>query len=418
VFSDRIVVLARDLGAASEIRDLVARSHPFHEIETIDTAAEDWLAPFLRSLKKERPFVALLEIRGFQEIGEVLEPVRKAEPLLPLIIFTRRLDNHAYLELHRMGLADRMLHLPSTVEQVKSMLESLYVRPVEPQPPPPVVAPMASFLPAKPGSGASTLAWHFANLGAEILGADVALLDLDLNCGVQSLFGGVQTGVNLFDVISVVDHSGKLPDAPHIPKYGRVHIFAAMRRCRAVRIDSGLFANFLQALRRNYALVVADHSGNWERFSVEAMQASGIVYCVSGSDYLALTQANLARTLMEDAAILPSVRLVVNRHSSRFGAPPEQAERLAGLKLAACLPNCYGELQRAIGHHYLAPQHSGYSQAVGELVMEMLRGAGRFREVEAWESSREGAGASSLLAALGFQRKAKAQPAPQALLRG
>lgn len=125
-------MLARDLGAASEIRDLLARSHPFHEIETVDTAAEDWLAPFLRSLRNERPFVALLEIRGFQEIGEVLEPVRNAGPLLPLSIFTRRLDNHAYLELHRMGLADRMLHLPSTVEQVKAMLESLYARTVDP----------------------------------------------------------------------------------------------------------------------------------------------------------------------------------------------------------------------------------------------------------------------------------------------
>jgi cellulose biosynthesis protein BcsQ len=277
---------------------------------------------------------------------------------------------------------------------------------------------MVSFLPAKPGSGASTLAWHFANLGAAILGADVALLDLDLNCGAQGMFGGVQTGVNPFDVISVVDHSGKLPDSPHIPRYGRVQIFGAMRRCLAVRIDSRLFANFLQSARRNYALVVADHLGNWERYSVEAMQASGMVYCVSGTDYLALTQANLARTLMEDATILPVVRLVLNRHSARFGASPEQAERLAGLKLAGCLPNCYGEMQRATGNHYLVPQHSSYAQAAGELVVEMLRGAGKFREAEAWESSRETNGASSLLAALGPHRKPKAQPAPQALLRG
>lgn len=417
MFSDRIVVLGRDLEAASEVRDLVARSHPFHEIETVDTAGEDWLEPFLRSLKNGKPFVAFIEVRGFQEIGEVLEPVRKADPLLPVIIFTRRLDNHAYLELHRMGLADRMLHLPSTIDRVKSMLEALYRRAEDPLPPPAAVACMASFLPAKPGSGASTLAWHFANIAASVLETDVALLDLDLNCGVQSLFSAAQTGMNLFDVISVVDHSGKLPEAPHLPRFGRVHIFAALRRCRAVRIDSSLFANFLQSVRRNYALVVADHSGNWERFSVEAMQASDAVYCVAGSDYLSLAQANLARALMEDAGILPGVRLVLNRHSARFGAPPDQAERLAGLKLAACLPNCFGELQRAIPNHHLAPEHSGYSCAARDLVLGLLRATGKFREAEKWEAARDKNGASAFLAALGLQRRPKTPPASPAIFR-
>ncbi|MCS7044437.1 MAG: hypothetical protein N2036_05445 [Bryobacteraceae bacterium] len=417
MFSDRIVVLARDLEAASEVRDLLARSHPFHDIEIVDTLAEDWLPLFLRSLKNGRPFVVLVEVRGFHELAEVLEPLKKAEPLLPVLIFTRRLDNHAHLELHRMGLADRLLHLPSTTEQVKNMLESLYQRAAEPLPPPAVVAPMASFLPAKPGSGASTLAWHFANIASGILQADVALLDLDLNCGVQSLFGAAQTGMNLFDVISVVDHTGRLPEPTHIPKFGRVHIFAALRRCRAVRIDSGLFANFLQSVRGTYALVVADHSGNWERFSVETMQASDMIYCVAGSDYLSLTQANLARTLMEDAGVLPGVRLVLNRNSARFSTPAGQAERLTGLKLAACLPNCFGELQRAIPQHYLVPDHSGYCEAVRDLVVSLLRTAGKLPAPETWERVGERRAAAAFLAALGLQRRPRAHAVSQPMLR-
>ncbi|MGC8759439.1 MAG: AAA family ATPase [Bryobacteraceae bacterium] len=417
MFSDRIVVLARDLEAASEVRDLLARSHPFHEIAIVDTAAADWLEPFLQSVRKEKPFVALVEIKTFQEIGEVLEPLRKAEPLLPVLVFTRRVDNHVHLELHRMGLADRTLHLPSTVEAVKRLVEGLSRRAAGPLPPSPVLAPMASFFPAKPGSGASTLAWHFANIAAEVLGADVALVDLDLNCGVQSLFGAVQTGINLFDAISVVDHSGRLPEAPHIPQHGRVHIFAALRRCRSVRIDSSLFGNFLQAVRRNYALVVADHSGNWERFSVEVMQSSSAVYCVTAGDYLSLTQANLARPLMEDAGILPCVRLVLNRNGSRFSMPPEQAERLAGLKLASCLPNCFGELQRAIPKNHLAPEHSAYSEAAARLAADFLRLTGKLRSEQVEQLWNPNVSAFSLLAALGFQRRPKSPPLPHVLTR-
>lgn len=417
MFSDQIVVLARDLDAASEVRDLVARSYPFHEIAIVDTAAEGWMEPVFASLRKERPFAVLVEVRGFQEIAEVLEPLRKAEPLLPVLIFMRRVDNHAYLELHRMGMSDRIIHLPSTVETVKGLLENLYRRPAGPLPKTSALAPVVSFLPAKPGNGASTLAWHFVNCAAQILDARVALLDLDLNCGVQSVFGAVRSGMNLFDVISVVDHSGRLPDEPHLPCLGHVHIFAALRRCRSVRIDSSLFGNFLEAVRRNYALVAADHSGNWERFSVEAMQASTTVFCVTGSDYLSLTQANLARELMEDTGILPRVRLVLNRHASRFAATPEEAERLAGLKLAGHLPNCFGELQKAVSNHHLLDIRSAYGSAVRNLVVQTLRSAGKLHEEQAEGLQGDATGASALLAALGLQRRPKIQPAARMLSR-
>jgi Flp pilus assembly CpaE family ATPase len=203
----------------------------------------------------------------------------------------------------------------------------------------------------------------------------------------------------------------------HAPVLRDVHIFTALRRCRSVRIDSSLFGNFLQAVRRNYTLVVADHSGNWERFSVEAMQSSSAVYCVTGGDYLSLTQANLARPLMEDAGILPCVRLVLNRNGSRFSMPPEQAERTAGLKLALCLPNCFGELQRAMSNHHLAPEHSAYSEAAARLVAKFLRLTGKLRSEEAEQLSNSKGGAFSLLAALGFQRRPKTPPLPHELTR-
>jgi cellulose biosynthesis protein BcsQ len=406
VFSDQIALLARDREAASQVRELVARCFPFHEIRTVDTGESGWLEDFRKSLQAAAPYAILVEVRGFQEIAEVLDPVRQAAPMTPLLIFCRRIDNNAYLELHRIGLGDRILHLPFDLDSLKRMMAGLYQRHAAPAPPPPRLAPVLSFVPAKPGSGASTLAWHFANVASSLLNAKVALIDLDLNCGVQGLFASVQSGMNLFDAISIVDHAGTLPAEGHIPGFRSVHLFAALRRCRAVRIESSLFGNFLQALRRDYALVVADHSGNWERFSVEAMQASHTVFCITGSDYLSLTQANLARALMEDAGILPSVKLVLNRHSSRFALPPEECERMAGLKLAALLPNCFGELQQAIPNHHLAGGNSRYFAAVEDLALRTLRQAGTLEEDEERRLPAR-TGRTGWLSSLGLVRRGK-----------
>jgi len=288
------------------------------------------------------------------------------------------------------------------------MMAGLYRREAAPAPPLVRLAPIISIVPSKPGSGASTLAWHFANVASSILNAKVALIDLDLNCGVQGLFAAVQSGMNLFDVISILDHTGVLPAEEHLPRFRSVHLFAALRRCRAVRIESSLFGNFLQALRRDYSLVVADHSGNWERFSVEAMQASHTVFCITGSDYLSLTQANLARGLMEDAGILPSVKLVLNRHSSRFAFPPEECERMAGLKLAALLPNSFGELQRAVPDNHLAGANSRYFAAVEDLALRTLSLTGTLADEEEERQLLPGKGRGGWLSSLGLVRRGKA----------
>ncbi len=401
MFSDRIVLLARDLEAASELRELVAHCNPFHEILTLDAAEPAKRQEFLRSLSSGKPDLVFVELRNFQDIAELLEPLRAADPLLPLLVFGRKIENQAYLELHRLGFGSRVIHLPAKREVLERAISDLRSSHAHPLPVAGDLCPMVSFLPGKPGSGASTAAWHFAHACSQLLSARVALVDLDLNCGVQSLFGGFQSGMNLIDAISIVDHTGRMPDPGYLPSRGLVDILATQRRCRSSRIDSHLFDNFLAAVRAAYRLVVVDHSGNWERFSVQTIKASAVVYCVCSNDYLSLTQTHRAHALMDEERFLGSVRLVLNRHGSNFGFQIEEAERLSGLPLAASLPNCFGHLQQTLRTNRLADPNSAYGASISKLAARTLKalrltGGDEKAQLNRWEHSR------GWLAALGL----------------
>lgn len=404
MFSDRIVLLARDLEAASELRELVAQCNPFHEILTLDAGDPEKRKEFLQSLSSSKPDLVFVELRDFRDIAELLEPLLAADPMLPLLVYGRNIENQAYLELHRLGFGSRVIHLPSkrqALERAISDLRSTHSCPV------PVagdLCPVVSFLPGKPGSGASTAAWHFANACSEMLSARVALVDLDLNCGVQSLFAGVPAGMNLIDAISIVDHTGRMPDPGYLPSRGRVDILSTQRRCRSTRIDSHLFDNFLNAVRSAYRLVIVDHSGNWERFSIQTVKASSVVYCVCSNDYLSLTQTHRAKALMEEEGFLGVVRLLLNRHGSSFGFQIEEAERLSGLPLAASLPNCFGHLQQTLRGNRLVDPRSAYGLAMSKLAARTLKalrlaGEDETAQMNRWEQSR------GWLAALGLQRR-------------
>ena len=408
MISNRIVVLARDLEAASELRELVAKCNPFHELETVDAGDTGQWQGYVDSLKKESPELALVEVRGFPEIAEVLEPLQAAAPMLPVVVFCRRIENHAFLELHRLGFGNRLIRLPAQPELVERVLMEARSRPERPAGPAAELNPVVSILPGKPGSGASTLAWHFANICAEMLGRRVALLDLDLNCGVQGLFAGIRTGMNLFDAISVVDHTGGMPDPHHVPGHNGVDVLTSMRRCRSVRIDTHLFGNFLGALRATYRLVVADHSGNWERFSVEAIKASSVVFCVCEGDYLSLTLASRTYELTDEMGLLGRMRLVLNRCTSRYSVAPEQAETLSRMRMAAGLPNCFGDLQHAVGKGYLARQGSAYWTAVESLAAQTLRTLRLAGEEEPAERRRSRG--QRWMHSLGFLKRAAPEP--------
>ena len=102
------------------------------------------------------------------------------------------------------------------------------------------------------------------------------------------------------------------------------------------------------------------------------MKSSRLVLCVASGDYVSLTLARTAVALFEEDDLLNKTRLLVSRHGARFSADSSDAERMAGLKLAACLPNCFGALQKAIDTGFLIAERLEYSTAIHSFALRVL----------------------------------------------
>ncbi len=355
---------------ASEVRDLVGRVRPFHRLWNIDVSDGSALAEFLGILEEEEPYTIFAEVRDFLDMGAVLDPILTACPRAPVVVYGRAMESQAFVELNRTGIRF-FLHLPAKAGELESIFQALRAAPPSSSEPEAPCGKVVSFIPAKPGAGASTAAAHFAHACSEILGKRVALVDLDLNCGVQGVLPRIESKHSLPEIVRRVNRSGSLPAENLMTRAGAVDVFSSDKRTRTARLDCSEFEEFVRCLERAYVLVVIDHSGNWERYSVLGLRRSAAVFYVCGADHLSLRLACSGRPLLDEDAV-PNVRLLLNRSECKGAAAPAEAERLVGMPLFASLPNSYSVLQQAARSGGLAPRSSPYGEAVNELCLRTV----------------------------------------------
>jgi Flp pilus assembly CpaE family ATPase len=226
----------------------------------------------------------------------------------------------------------------------------------------------------------------------------VALVDLDLNCGVQSLLTRVESKHSLTEMVRRVQRSGGLPAENLITRAGDVDIFANDKRSRTARLDTKDLEDFFCCLERAYPLVVVDHSGNWERYSVQILHRSAAVYSVCCADPLSVNMADAGRQLFSEDSV-ENVELLLSRAQCRGAVHPREAASTLRMSLFASLPNAYSVLQKAARVGGLASRSSSYGEAVWEFASRALERLGLRPEGADRARGRAKAG---VLAALGL----------------
>ena len=207
--SDRIAILWRNADLASEVRDLIGRVRPFHHQWKVDVSDAAALGDFLGLLEAEVPYAVFAEVADFRDVAAYIDPLLATCMRAPVVIYGRGMENQAFLELHRSGVRF-FLHLPAKPAEVESLFLELRAAPPAACPPTAPSGRILSFIPAKPGAGASTAAAHFAHAFAETLKKRVALVDLDLNCGVQGVLPQVESKLSLTEIVKRVHRTARI----------------------------------------------------------------------------------------------------------------------------------------------------------------------------------------------------------------
>jgi pilus assembly protein CpaE len=243
-----------------------------------------------------------------------------------------------------------------------------------------------SFIPAKPGVGASTVALNTALALSRSVESNILLSDLDMSAGmlrfmlrlensysmtdvaersidlVEGLWPYMVTGLDNLDVL----HSGKLnPD---------------------LEMQSLHVRQFIEFLRQRYGTLCFDMSGNFESYSLETIHESKRIFLVCTPEEPALHLAREKYEYLDNLDLSNRVSIIINRWPKTPAISLKQIEEQLGVPIFAMLTNDYDGVQKAITQGRPMEPTSNLGKQFTALAEAILKS-----EANGWRASEPGA---------------------------
>jgi pilus assembly protein CpaE len=195
-----------------------------------------------------------------------------------------------------------------------------------------------SFLPAKPGSGASTLALNATLALVRERQGPALLMDFDFNLGVIGFLLGLPAGQAAFDAASdALD-----PDEKHwsrrVAAVEGIDVLPSGGLNPGMRIEMAHLRHLLDFARRAYSSVCVDMSGNLETFSVEILRESQRIVLVTSLDPAAAHLAVKKLRLLGRLDLAERVLVVATRTTEWDWLPVSDLEKQLGREVDLVAP--------------------------------------------------------------------------------
>lgn len=330
--SERLEELLTGTGAVSVIRT-IPRYPNAHE--------------FTRMLRANAPEVLFLSL---ESLARALEIVTTAEAQLPGIQFVaigRSVDPPTLLEVMRSGVRE-FVAFPFQRQQMYDCLvrvkEVLERRPVKME----STDLVFSFLPSKPGVGSTTIATNVAVAISRFPDHRSLLLDCDQTSGMVRFLLQIE---NTFSLIDAAERSFQMDEniwPQLVTNMGGLDVIHSGRLNPEVRIEPSNVRHILDFARRNYRSVFMDLSGNFEKYSLEAMMESKRIFLVVTPEVPSLHLAREKIQYLRQVELEDRVAILLNRCQKRAIVSPQQVEELLGHPVLMTFANDYQGVHRAM----------------------------------------------------------------------
>ena len=209
-------------------------------------------------------------------------------------------------------------------------------------------AHLYTFLPAKAGVGASTIAMNVSTALADQLGLSTLLIDCDLGAGIQQWMLRLQ---NTHALPEAVARSAELDEAlwtQLVEQRGKLSLLASGALNPSLQIQLPELRRLLAFARNQHQIICADLSGNLERYSLELMMESKRVFLVTTPEMSELYMTHEKLKCLQSLELGDRVQLLVNRTGAGDLISINQIEQLVGIPAAMCFRNSYTEVSRSL----------------------------------------------------------------------
>jgi pilus assembly protein CpaE len=301
----------------------------------------------IRTLRANAPQVLFLSV---ESLSRALEIVAAAEAQLPgvqVIAVNRTADPGTLLEAMRSGIRE-FVTLPFDrkimMEALSRVKEILDRRPIQME----NTDLVFSFLPAKPGVGATTIAANTAMAVSRLPEQRSLLLDLDLSSGMIRFLLQLD---NTFSIMDAAERSLQMDEnmwPQLVSTLGSLDVVHSGRMNPDKRMEGTHVRHIVDFARRNYRAVFLDLSGNLERYSVEAMHESKKIFLVVTPEVPSLHLAREKLQYLRMMDLSDRVAILLNRCQKRAVISSSQVEDLLQQPVLMSFANDYQGVHRAM----------------------------------------------------------------------
>ncbi len=227
-----------------------------------------------------------------------------------------------------------------------------------------------AFSSAKPGSGASTLAWQTALAIQRKTRGRALLVDLDVAAGTVSYYTACHSQYSFLDLLESAGQPS--PAAWNHPAASGLDILAAPDKPGEMPFDSVRFRRALDHLRGLYNWVLLDLPAVFHRLSLLALANAEKTFLVSTTELPSLHLARKAVRLLGRLGIAADrFEVVINQIGRRQGITGPELEKILGCKLRSFVPDDHSQLHQAVALGAPVEAGSGLSEAIEDLASRM-----------------------------------------------
>ena len=301
-----------------------------------------------RFLRAAAPEVVFLSVETRQAAVETAKLIESLSPGTQIVAINRTCDPPTLLETMQAGIRE-FLSPPFDQAPVTEALNRVGELILQNPPAIESTDSVFAFLPAKAGSGATTIAVNASLALSKITEKGVLLADLDLNSGLvgfmlllnnsqRSIHDAAENALELDEnlwpkIVSSKDNLDVLPAGTMKPGF---------------RIEAAQIRHILNYARRHYSAICVDLSGMMERYAVEILHEAKRVYLVTTAELPALHLAMEKLAFLRGQDLAERVSIILNRSQKKGQISVEEMEKLFGMPVFMTLPNDYSGVHHAL----------------------------------------------------------------------
>ncbi len=341
----RGIIISPDRELADQLDDLLAQVGMVGVTRTLDRYPN--AVDLQRTLRAHAPQVVFLSLASVDDAISTAQAAEVASPGIQIITINHTTNPQALLELMRVGIREFLgapFKADELIDAIGRISENLQRNPIASF----ESDYIYSFLPAKPGVGASTIAMNVSAAAAKLGNCKTVLVDLDLNSGMQRFMMKLD---NEFCITDAAENSFKMDEAlwPQlVTSLGDLDVLHSGRLNPGHRIEPSQMRHLVEFMRRYYRLIAIDLSGNMEKYSIEIMEESRRIFLVTTAEISSLHLARERYNYLKTLDLGDRIELVLNRSHKRSAIDTKQIEDLLGLPVKVALPNDYQGVSRAL----------------------------------------------------------------------